>query len=702
MGEPSKRLFVGNLFPEVANQDLQKRFEKFGKIDNIEIKTKKDIDGKVVSTFAFVDLNVSDRGLADCISTFTNTKWKSHVIMLQQAKESFMDRLAKERKEKEAKFKTTSQEDLKYDPIQMVKNKDQVDVNSSNMEEIPKEKKKKRKSLGADVPEVTIESKYSYTPLNMLKKRNLEDGGIETGKEDLDQQNVDEGTIQNGLVHFDGEEEVSPAKVVKQATYNSDSEGEGEKEEKIKVPLTKEEKAERKIVNKEKKKKAMERVDKREHRLTESIKPVQGVKPGSLPRKRYYSSSSDEEAAQTDAPQRKTGDDVMKTFQSFSKFWNDDEEEAEEENKTKNAVDNVGILNTLREQQKPVIEEKIKKIKLDKKEPTKQFNEDSKQEKRLPKAKGREVQSKKISDDRFKMDSRFCDKSDDDIDDDYELENQVDLPNDDANERSRNIDILSTMFDKDLNKEEKVRRKPSMFKDSSLLRFDPDQEDHVKFIRKAADKEMEETEEKTDLPEEEDEVKEDKNAAPEPSKERYFEVSKNIKETFAKKNTSSLGGFSFGFGQNVDKDKEPTSFSLLSVHGKEMNQKKSSNDSSNPFKCDSDDEGAMEDTTADSNEMEASKFGLQLKGKGKSGLQESFFFKKGDARLEEGLNFFFKQEVDFDALRVAFNAQRPLLSAILKKKMRQKAKRNEKMRFGGGKKKESGYKGGKRNFKNKK
>ena len=49
------------------------------------------------------------------------SRWRGHVLRLQQAKESFMSRLVKERQEREQKFKSTTQQDLNYDPIQMMK-----------------------------------------------------------------------------------------------------------------------------------------------------------------------------------------------------------------------------------------------------------------------------------------------------------------------------------------------------------------------------------------------------------------------------------------------------------------------------------------------------------------------------------------------------------------------------------------------------
>ena len=98
------------------------------------------MSAQVTETFAFIDLGSGDRGLADCIAGLNNTKWKGKVVRidnlskrfmkasftlggkylrfepfsftiidrsvcqmkLQQAKESFMERLARERRERES------------------------------------------------------------------------------------------------------------------------------------------------------------------------------------------------------------------------------------------------------------------------------------------------------------------------------------------------------------------------------------------------------------------------------------------------------------------------------------------------------------------------------------------------------------------------------------------------------------------------
>jgi RNA recognition motif-containing protein len=66
--EVTKRLFVGNLPDGVTENEIRPLFNKFGRIDTLEIKTKKGVDGDVVSTFAFVDFCTSDAKLSKCKS----------------------------------------------------------------------------------------------------------------------------------------------------------------------------------------------------------------------------------------------------------------------------------------------------------------------------------------------------------------------------------------------------------------------------------------------------------------------------------------------------------------------------------------------------------------------------------------------------------------------------------------------------------
>jgi len=94
----------------------------------------------------------------------------------------------------------------------------------------------------------------------------------------------------------------------------------------------------------------------------------------------------------------------------------------------------------------------------------------------------------------------------------------------------------------------------------------------------------------------------------------------------------------------------------------------------------------------------ASKFGLQLKGKGVPKSENTFFFtSEEDPRLEVGIAYFFDSKIDLDKLRQDHNERRPILSDILKKRTRNKAKRNEGSKNAFGKRKSTSWQtGGKR------
>lgn len=64
--EETKRLFVGNLPDGITDSEVRRQFGNYGRISSLEIKTKKGIDGKVNSTFAFIDLIVSGSKLSQC------------------------------------------------------------------------------------------------------------------------------------------------------------------------------------------------------------------------------------------------------------------------------------------------------------------------------------------------------------------------------------------------------------------------------------------------------------------------------------------------------------------------------------------------------------------------------------------------------------------------------------------------------------
>ncbi|XP_064633236.1 nucleolar protein 8-like [Lineus longissimus] len=103
----TKRLFIGGLFAGISEADLKDRLGRFGDVSNVELKTRKSADGEPVKTFAHLNLESTPDNFKKCVGTYNGAKWKGSTLSIQVAKESFLERLQKERvahnqKEKEA------------------------------------------------------------------------------------------------------------------------------------------------------------------------------------------------------------------------------------------------------------------------------------------------------------------------------------------------------------------------------------------------------------------------------------------------------------------------------------------------------------------------------------------------------------------------------------------------------------------------
>ncbi|CAN0132071.1 unnamed protein product [Lampetra planeri] len=75
-GETSRRVFVGGLVASVRPEELRRRFEAFGAVGDVAVKTRSDETGTPIKTFAYVNLQASDAELRKCFSVLNHTKWK--------------------------------------------------------------------------------------------------------------------------------------------------------------------------------------------------------------------------------------------------------------------------------------------------------------------------------------------------------------------------------------------------------------------------------------------------------------------------------------------------------------------------------------------------------------------------------------------------------------------------------------------------
>ncbi|KAK7102938.1 nucleolar protein 8-like isoform X2 [Littorina saxatilis] len=92
-----KRIFIGGLVTAVTEKELVEKFSRFGKVGQLEIKTRNsDLDTK---TFAYLNLTAGENDFKKCFTAYNNTKWKGGQLKLQFAKESFLSKLKEEREE---------------------------------------------------------------------------------------------------------------------------------------------------------------------------------------------------------------------------------------------------------------------------------------------------------------------------------------------------------------------------------------------------------------------------------------------------------------------------------------------------------------------------------------------------------------------------------------------------------------------------
>jgi len=185
---------------------------------------------------------------------------------------------------------------------------------------------------------------------------------------------------------------------------------------------------------------------------------------------------------------------------------------------------------------------------------------------------------------------------------------------------------------------------------------------------------------------------------PEKSSDQKYWVSSSLTQALSgtKKadNESTNGSFRFSGHENGS-----TGFSLLSKFGKVDDAEvdvgkysggstKRSNLDNNPFKFDSsDDENDGENKNSipgkdrmvlDPVDLFAQK--LRERASASKDVFETFFFQRNDSRFEEGRLFFMTTE-SIDTMRTKHDENRATLAQIMKKKLKRKAKKQEKLSF---------------------
>uniref|UniRef100_A0A8D2FQE8 Nucleolar protein 8 n=1 Tax=Theropithecus gelada TaxID=9565 RepID=A0A8D2FQE8_THEGE len=90
-----KHLYVGGLGQDISETDLQNQFNRFAKVSDVEIITRKDDQGNPQKIFAYINISVAEADLKKCMSVLNKTKWKGGALQIQLAKENFFGGILK-------------------------------------------------------------------------------------------------------------------------------------------------------------------------------------------------------------------------------------------------------------------------------------------------------------------------------------------------------------------------------------------------------------------------------------------------------------------------------------------------------------------------------------------------------------------------------------------------------------------------------
>uniref|UniRef100_A0A3B4WY48 Nucleolar protein 8 n=1 Tax=Seriola lalandi dorsalis TaxID=1841481 RepID=A0A3B4WY48_SERLL len=88
-----RRLYVGGLSHSITQKDLKDRFGKFGDVQDVELRTRRDEEGVPYKTFSYINIDISDADLKKCLTVLNKSKWKGGTLQIETAKESFLHRV---------------------------------------------------------------------------------------------------------------------------------------------------------------------------------------------------------------------------------------------------------------------------------------------------------------------------------------------------------------------------------------------------------------------------------------------------------------------------------------------------------------------------------------------------------------------------------------------------------------------------------
>ncbi|XP_064114666.1 probable RNA-binding protein CG14230 [Macrobrachium nipponense] len=158
------RLFVGGLGDEVDKDMLISKLSPYGSIIDAIVKEKTDADGNVMQRFAYVNIAAAQEQLEQCIKTLNGSVWQGSSLRVEVAKESFLDRLKRERAERQG-HKHIAQNFSRNDSVKKFERHqgNKKEPNKKDYKVFPNEKRKQR-NLAMDPNNIHESFKMSKSP----------------------------------------------------------------------------------------------------------------------------------------------------------------------------------------------------------------------------------------------------------------------------------------------------------------------------------------------------------------------------------------------------------------------------------------------------------------------------------------------------------------------------------------------------------
>ncbi|XP_053951862.1 probable RNA-binding protein CG14230 [Anastrepha ludens] len=191
----SSRFFVANLPPNTKEHQLREIFQDYGTVERVELKTKENpFEADSVKVIAFVTLQIHPNDVNNCVGALNWVTINGAKIKVSVAKESFLERLKREREEAEKGKNANNQVVWNKEPIESVLPRNAENTRKTFTEEELTELannddiaadlliSKKRAASSLHNGRIVIQS-YDTTPLHIIeaaKKKKKKADGSET------------------------------------------------------------------------------------------------------------------------------------------------------------------------------------------------------------------------------------------------------------------------------------------------------------------------------------------------------------------------------------------------------------------------------------------------------------------------------------------------------------------------------------------